>query len=72
VQVGSFTTLTQAVALQERLANHYPNVRLTSVDLPSGQWHRVQVGLYPSEEKAKTVAIELEKKFDLAPLLIQK
>ncbi len=71
VQVGSFTTLTQAVSLQEQLANHYPNIRLTTVDLPSGQWHRVQVGTYPSEEKAKIVAIELEKQFDLDPLLIQ-
>jgi peptidoglycan lytic transglycosylase len=71
VQVGSFMTLTQAVALHEQLANHYPNIRLTTVDLPSGQWHRVQVGTFPSQEKAKIVAIELEKQFDLDPLLIQ-
>lgn len=71
VQIGSFTTLTQAVSLQEQLANQYPNIRLTTVDLPSGQWHRVQVGTYPSEQKAKIVAIELEKEFDLDPLLIQ-
>jgi rare lipoprotein A len=71
VQVGSFTTLTQAVSLQEQLANHYPNIRLKTVDLPSGQWHRVQVGTFTSEEKAKTVATELEKQFDLDPLLIQ-
>ncbi len=71
VQVGSFTTLTQAVALRERLANHYPNMRLTTVDLPSGQWHRVQVGTFFSREKAKIVALELEKQFDLAPLLNQ-
>lgn len=71
VQVGSFTTLTQAVSMQEQLANHYPNIRLTTVDLPSGQWHRVQIGTYSSEEKAKIVAIELEKQFDLDPLLIQ-
>lgn len=71
VQVGSFTTLPQAVSLQEQLANHYTNIRLTTVDLPTGQWHRVQVGIYPSEEKAKTVAIELQKQFDLDPLLIQ-
>lgn len=71
VQVGSFTTLTQAASLHEQLANHYHNIRLTTVDLPSGQWHRVQVGTYPSQEKAKTVAIELKKQFDLVPLLIQ-
>lgn len=71
VQVGSFTSLTQAVALHERLADHYPNMRLTTVDLPSGQWHRVQVGTFFSRQKAKIVAIELEKQFDLDPLLIQ-
>ena len=68
VQVGS---LTQAVALHEQLADHYPNIRLTTVDLPSGQWHRVQIGTFPSQEKAKIVAIELEKQFDLDSLLIQ-
>ncbi|WNM57162.1 septal ring lytic transglycosylase RlpA family protein [Candidatus Nitrospira allomarina] len=71
VQVGSFTTLTQAVALHKQLAYHYPNIRLTTVDLPSGQWHRVQIGTFPSQEKAKIVAIELEKQFDLDSLLIQ-
>lgn len=71
VQVGSFTTLTQAVALHEQLADHYPNIRLTTVDLPSGQWHRVQIGTFPSQEKAKILAIELEKQFDLDSLLIQ-
>ncbi|MEZ4420439.1 MAG: septal ring lytic transglycosylase RlpA family protein [Nitrospirales bacterium] len=71
VQVGSFTTLTHAVYLRKQLANHYPEIRLMTVDLPSGQWHRVLVGKYPSREKAKIVAIELEKQFDLNPLLIQ-
>ena len=71
VQVGSFTTLSQAVSLQEQLANRYPNIRLKTVDLPSGQWHRVQVGTFTSQAKAKTVATELEKQFDLDPLLIQ-
>ncbi|HSF09143.1 MAG TPA: septal ring lytic transglycosylase RlpA family protein [Nitrospirales bacterium] len=71
VQVGSFTTLTQAVTLHEQLAYHYPNLRLTTVDLPSGQWHRVQIGTFPSQEKAKIVAKELEKQFHLDYLLIQ-
>ncbi|HNP60433.1 MAG TPA: septal ring lytic transglycosylase RlpA family protein [Nitrospirales bacterium] len=71
VQVASYTTLTQAVSMREQLATHYPNIRLTTVDLPSGQWHRVQVGTFPSQEKAKFVAKELERQFDLDPLLIQ-
>jgi rare lipoprotein A len=71
VQAGSFATLTQAVSLQEQLAIQYPQVRLKTVNLPSGQWHRVQVGTFHSHEKAKTVATELENRFDLEPLLIQ-
>ncbi|PJA78083.1 MAG: septal ring lytic transglycosylase RlpA family lipoprotein [Nitrospirae bacterium CG_4_9_14_3_um_filter_51_5] len=71
VQVGSFTTLTQAVSLQKQLANHYPTIRLKTVDLPSGQWHRVQVGTFTSQEQAKSVGTEIEKQFDLDTLLIQ-
>ena len=71
VQAGSFSTLTQAVSLQEQLANQYPQVRLKTVNLPSGQWHRVQVGTFHSQEKAKNVATDIENRFDLTPLLIQ-
>lgn len=71
VQAGSFATLMQAVSLQEQLANQYPQVRLKTVNLPSGQWHRVQVGTFHSQEMAKTVATEIENRFDLNPLLIQ-
>ncbi len=71
VQAGSFTTLPPAVVLREQLANHYPNVRLKTVDLSSGQWHRVQVGTFHSREKAQMVVKELENRFDLDPLLIQ-
>ena len=71
VQVGSFATLRQAVSLQEQLANQYSRVRLKTVDLQSGQWHRVQVGAFHSQEKAKIMATELENRFDLDPLVIQ-
>ena len=71
VQVGSFTALTQAVSLQQQLANQYPNIRLKTVDLPTGQWHRIQVGIFSSQEKAKSVATELEKQFGIDPLLIE-
>ena len=71
VQAGSFATLTQAVSLKEQLAPQYPRVRLKTVDLPSGQWHRVQIGTFYSQDKARTVAAELKKQFDLDPFLIQ-
>ncbi len=69
VQAGAFSSLTQAVSLREQLANHYPQVRLKTVDLPSGRWHRVQVGTFHSQEKAQTVATELENQFNLDPWL---
>jgi rare lipoprotein A len=71
VQAGSFSTLTPAVSLREQLAKQYPQVRLKTVDLPSGRWHRVQVGTFHSQEKAQTVATELENQFNLDPLLIK-
>ncbi len=70
VQAGSFSTFPPAVSLREQLADDYPNVRLKTVDLPSGQWHRVQVGTFSTQEKAKSVAKELENRFNLDPLLI--
>lgn len=71
VQAGSFSSLPPAVSLREKLVSQYPQVRLKTVDLPSGQWHRVQVGIFHSQEKAQTVKTELEKQFHLDPLLIK-
>jgi rare lipoprotein A len=71
IQAGSFTTLTQAVSLREQLANKYPHVRLKTVNLPTGQSHRVQIGTFLSQEQANTVATELKRTFNLDPILIQ-
>lgn len=71
VQAGSFSSLTPAVSLREKLVSQYPKVRLKTVDLPSGRWHRVQVGTFHSQEKAQTVKTELENLFNLDPLLIK-
>jgi rare lipoprotein A len=71
VQAGSFSSMTPAVSLREKLVSQYPQVRLKTVDLPSGRWHRVQVGTFHSQEKAQTVKTELENRFNLDPLLIK-
>jgi rare lipoprotein A len=71
VQAASFGILAQAVSLREQLAIRYPHVRLKTVDLPSGQWHRVQVGSFRSQKKAQRIATELKNQFHLDPLLIQ-
>ena len=71
VQAGSFQTLTEAVSFQEQLRQHYSGMRLQTVHLPSGEWHRVQIGSFPSAQKAQRVVSELEQQFNIDPLLVQ-
>ncbi|MGE3787137.1 MAG: septal ring lytic transglycosylase RlpA family protein [Nitrospirales bacterium] len=71
VQAGSFQTLTEAVSFQEQLRPHYSRMRLQTVHLPSGEWHRVQIGAFSSAQKARHVASELEEQFSVEPLLLQ-
>lgn len=71
IQVGSFQTLTEAVSFQEQLRPHYSRIRLQSVQLPSGEWHRVQIGDFSSAQKARHVAAKLEKQFQIESLLVQ-
>ncbi len=71
VQAGAFTTLTEAMTLQQKLAHHYPRVRVKTVELSSGQWHRVQVGTFHSEKQAEAVVKTLRKQLGSDPLLIQ-
>ncbi|MGE0475087.1 MAG: septal ring lytic transglycosylase RlpA family protein [Nitrospirales bacterium] len=71
VQAGSFQTLTEAVSFQELLRPHFPRTRLQSVQLSSGEWHRVQIGDFSSAQKAQHAANELEQQFHVEPLLLQ-
>jgi len=49
VQVGAFRELGGAEKLSQRLTGTYKKVSIVS----SGDWHRVQVGSFPTREKAK-------------------
>ena len=71
VQAGSFQALTEAVSFQEQLRQHYSGMRLQTVHLPSGEWHRVQIGGFPSAQNAQRVVYELEQQFNINPLLVQ-
>ncbi|HQU29606.1 MAG: septal ring lytic transglycosylase RlpA family protein [Nitrospira sp.] len=71
VQAGSFQTLTEAVSFQEQLRPHFSHLRLQTVHLPSGEWHRVQIGAFSSAKHAQRAASNLEKQFDVEPLLLQ-
>lgn len=70
VQAGAFAALTEAMTLRERLAQDYPYVRVKTVNLPSGEWHRVQVGTFPSRQTAQAVSNTLEKEFGVQSLIV--
>jgi rare lipoprotein A len=70
VQAGAFTTLMEAMTLRERLATQYDLVRVQTVNLPSGEWHRVQVGAFPSKKTAQSAARALQNDFGANPLIL--
>ena len=60
VQAGAFTLLTEAMTLREQLSPEYPHVQVKTVALPSGKWHRVQIGAFDSRKAAQMVAKKLK------------
>jgi len=70
VQAGAFATLTEAMTLRARLAKDYAYARVQTVNLPSGEWHRVQVGTFPSRQTAQGVSNALENELGVQPLII--
>ena len=70
VQAGAFTKLREAMTLRERLGSQYDQVRVKTVNLPSGEWHRVQVGIFHSKKTAQTAARALQNDFGGNPLIL--
>lgn len=70
VQAGAYTSLTEAMTLRERLAYDYAYVRVKTITLPSGEWHRVQIGSFDSKKTAQTVAKTLKKNWGVDPRLL--
>lgn len=70
VQAGAFATLTEAMTLRERLAQDYEYVRVQTVNLSSGEWHRVQVGTYLSRQAAQAASNTLEKELGVQSLIV--
>ncbi|MDH5563776.1 MAG: septal ring lytic transglycosylase RlpA family protein [Nitrospirota bacterium] len=70
VQAGSFGTLTEAMSLREQLATDYSQVRVKTVNLPSGEWHRVQVGAFPSKKTAEAIADTLNNALGIHSLVL--
>ena len=72
VQVSSFQDRPQAAALRKQLAKEYANVRLLSVELPTGTWYRVQVGEFSSEKSAQSVATQIHNTLGVLPVVVPK
>ena len=70
VQAGAFATLTEAMTFRERLAHDYASVRVQTVHLPSGEWHRVQVGAFPSRQGAQVISRTLENELGIQTLIV--
>ena len=70
VQAGSFTTLTDAMTLRERLAQDYERVRVNTVTSSSGERHRVQIGAFNSKSTAQSVVNALKKDWKIKANLI--
>ena len=70
VQAGAFATLMEAMTLRERLAHVYVSVRVQTVHLPSGEWHRVQVGSFPSKQRAQVISGTLENELGVKTLIV--
>ena len=60
VQAGKFSSLREAMVLRERLAHDYAGVQVKTVNLSSGELHRVQIGSFESEKRAQTVVRALK------------
>ncbi len=70
VQVASFRSAEDALALQGRLAKKGYRAYLQDVDLGSkGVWTRVYIGFYPSAEAAQPVAKRLQEEEKLSPMV---
>lgn len=70
VQAKAFTNLMEAMTLRERLGSQYDQVRVKTVNLPSGEWHRVQVGVFHSKKTAQAAARALQNDFGGNPLIL--
>lgn len=70
VQAGAYTSLTEAMILRERLAHDYAHVRVKTVNFPSGEWHRIQIGAFDSKKTAQTVARALKKNWGVESTLL--
>lgn len=58
------------MTLRKQLAHDDAHVRVNSVTLPSGEWHRVQAGSFYSKKKAQTVMGTLKKNLGVEAALL--
>ncbi len=71
VQAGAYTSLREALTLRERLAKDFVHVRVRTVNLSSGEWHRVQIGSFDSKNTARAVVGALKNDWGIEAILLR-
>lgn len=71
LQVASFSDLTNAQALVNKLRESFSEVRVVKVELADGRRYRVQAGQFETEVQAEAAAQRLRKWLSVDPLVVR-
>lgn len=72
IQVASFGDRALARAFMAKLTPVYSEVRLVTIQLPTGVRYRVQVGRFTTEEKAAAMSDRIDRQFQVESLVIRE
>jgi rare lipoprotein A len=59
VQIGAFSDEANADRLRDRLVESYASVTIQEIDTPTGNFYRVRVGRFATQDEAQQAAIKL-------------
>ena len=72
IQVASFGNRALARAFMTKLNQAYSEVRLVTIQLPTGMRYRVQVGRFATEQRAAAMADRIDRQFQVESLVIRE
>lgn len=72
VQVGAFSTLDNATALQKKLSQQFGNVSVATVTLEDKMFYRVRVGSFATREDAERYAVDSIQKAGITGKAVPK
>lgn len=72
LQVGSFSSMKEATALQEKLASGGYSANVQTLELPGkGKWYRVKAGRFPDQSTAQSEKGKIERQYGVVPVITQ-